>query len=586
MIKTKRVFLAALMIAAMLVASMPVAGFAAGALDVTILHANDTHAHLEEWSYYGEPINGGIARMYTAAEQVRSEVDNVLFLHAGDSFQGTLYFNQWQGEEEAYFWGKLGIDAMVIGNHEFDSGPGTLRSFINGAEFPVISANVDASAEPELSGVIEPYIVKEFGEAKVGIFGLTTPETAYISNAGANVKFNDEVETAKAMVAELEGMGINKIVALTHSGYSADKNLAGAVDGIDVIVGGHSHTPLGPMGDAVGEYPTVVSSPNGGQVLIVHDAEWGGWLGRLDVSFDEAGVVTSYNGAPIHLDESVEPNAEILQDVERFGAPIEALKNTVVGEATVLLNGAREDVRAKETNLADLICDAMLWKTSSQGTQLCITNGGGIRASIDPGNITMGDVLTVLPFGNQIATFGLKGADVWAALEHGVSKVEEGAGQFPQVGGMKYTYNPNNAAGSRILSVEVKNADGTFSPIDPDAMYKVTSNNFMRGGGDGYDMLANNAVDPYDAGAVLADAVAEYIEMNSPISVETDGRITIAEGEAPAAPAATAEEAAPATLPTTGGSNNSSLAWIIAMVWISGGFVFFIAALKRRETPA
>jgi len=227
--------------------------------------------------------------------------------------------------------------------------------------------------------------------------------------------------------------------------------------------------------------------------------------------------------------------------VATFAEPIEDLKNTVIGQAAVDLEGTRALVRSQETNLGNLICDAMLWKTIPENTQICLQNGGGIRASIPAGDVTMGQVLEVLPFGNQIATFGLKGSDVWAALENGVSQHEEQGGRFPQVGGLKYTFDPNQAVGSRIVSVEVKNADGSYSPIDLDAVYQVAANDFMRGGGDGYDMFANNAIDAYDSGAVLADAVAEYIGANSPVSPAVEGRI--------------AQVEAPETLPTTGGES-------------------------------
>jgi hypothetical protein len=170
-------------------------------------------------------------------------------------------------------------------------------------------------------------------------------------------------------------------------------------------------------------------------------------------------------------------------------------------------------VRSRESNLGNLICDAMLWKTEGAGSQICITNGGGIRAPIQAGDITIGSVLTVLPFGNQIATLGLTGADVVAALENGVSRWENTDGRFPQVGGIRYAFDPERPAGSRILSAEIKNADGSFSPIDPAEIYNVTTNDFMRRGGDGYVVFRDNAIDPYDSWAVMADSVMEYIEL-------------------------------------------------------------------------
>jgi 5'-nucleotidase len=542
--------------------------WAEGPLTVTILHTNDTHAHLESFEPFGQPLQGGVARRYTAIQQVKAEGGNVLLVDAGDAFQGTLFFNQWQGEEEAHFMNALGYQAMAVGNHEFDSGPATLGAFIQQAEFPVLSANIDVSAESALAGLLQAYAVVEVGGEKVGLFGLTTEEAVFISSPGPNVIFKDAAASAQATVAELEGQGVDKIIALSHLSYSEDLALAASVDGIDVIVGGHSHTLLGDMEGARGGYPTAVTSPAGDTVLVVSAYEWGKYLGRLDVTFTADGKVECYGGAPIFIDESIAEDAGIVADVAQFGASIEELRATIVGQSAVNLEGTRELVRSQETNLGNLTCDATLWKTAVEDTQICILNGGGIRASIPAGDVTMGQVLEVLPFGNQIATFGLKGSDVWASLENGVSGYEEQKGQFPQVGGLKFTFDPNQSVGSRVLSVEVKNADGSYSPIDLETVYKVASNDFMRGGGDGYDAFANNAIDPYDSGAVLADAVAEYIGTHSPVSPAVEGRITKTE--------------VPAELPTTGDQPIQELT--ASFVFLLGvTIVAFGVYVRRRE---
>ena len=526
--------LSILVLVALTLSLLPVA-WAQGPFTLTILHTNDTHAHLESFQPFNEPLQGGVARRYTAIQQVKAEGGNVILVDAGDAFQGTLFFNQWQGEEESHFMNVLGYQAMAVGNHEFDLGPAGLASFVQQAAFPVLSANLDASTDPDLGGLIKAYTVLDVAGEKVGVFGLTTPDTAFISSPGPNVDFGDATDAAQAMVEALEGQGINKIVALTHLGYSVDQKLATAVDGVDVIVGGHSHTPLGDMEGAQGPYPTVVTAPGGDPVLVVTAYDWGRYLGRLDVSFDANGKIETYEGKPIFIDESIPEDVGIAADVAKYAQPLEELQNQIVGQAAVNLEGDRELVRSQETNLADLICDAMLWKSASEDTQICIVNGGGIRSSIPAGDVSMGQVLEVLPFGNQISTFGLKGSDLWAALEHGVSGYEDQNGAFPQVGGMRYTFDPNQPAGSRITSVEVKSADGGYTPIDLGAVYKMTSNEYMRGGGDGYDILATNAIDPYDGGALLSDAVAEYIGAHSPVSPATEGRITIGQAGLPTA---------------------------------------------------
>ena len=482
---------------------------------LTLLHTDDTHANLEPCMATCANANlGGVARRYTAIQQVKAEGGNVLLVDAGDYFQGTLFFNYWQGQEASHFMNALGYQAAAIGNHEFDSGPPALANFIEAANFPVLGANIDASAQVSLTGLIEPYTIIDVAGQSIGIFGLTTEDTSNISSPGPDVIFSDHVAAAEATVATLQAMGVNKIVALTHLGYDVDQPLAAAVSGIDVIVGGHSHTPLGPMPLPVGPYPTVVTSPAGEPVLIVAAWEWGKYLGRLDVTFNTAGVVQSYNGAPIRIDNTIPADPAIAADVAVFAEPILVLQNTVIGVTDVALDGGNPLSRVGETNLGDLICDAMIWKTEGVGTQICITNGGGIRASVATGNMTWGSVLTVLPFGNTVATLGLVGSDVVAALENGVSQYSTTtpSGRFPQVAGMRYSFDPQRPAGHRIISVDVKNGDGSFSPINPNEIYTVTTNDFLRRGGDGYIVFRDNAIDPYDTWDVMADSVVEYIQ--------------------------------------------------------------------------
>lgn len=507
------VALALAVVMALAVLLAPSVTAADGPFTMTILHTDDTHANIMPCMSTCNNANlGGVARRYTAIQQVKAEGGNVLLVDAGDYFQGTLFFNYWQGQEASHFMNALGYQAAAIGNHEFDSGPPALARFIDDANFPVLGANIDASAQVSLTGKIEPYTIIQVGGQSIGVFGLTTEDTTFISSPGPDVAFSDVTATAQATVATLQGLGVNKIVALTHIGYDPDKALAAAVSGIDVIVGGHSHTPLGPMPGALGDYPTVVTSPAGEPVLIVHAWEWGKYLGRLDVTFDAAGVVQSYNGNPIRIDATIPEDPAIAAEVATFYEPVQALANTVVAQTTVYLDGVRANVRTRETNLGNLICDAMLWKTASAGGQICITNGGGIRSPIQAGDITIGSVLTVLPFGNTVATLGLTGADVLAALENGVSRWQNTDGRFPQVAGMRYVFEPYAPVGHRIRSAELQNPDGSFTAIDPAAIYTVVTNDFMRRGGDGYTVFRDNAINPYDTWAVMADSVVEYIQ--------------------------------------------------------------------------
>ncbi len=547
---------------ALLALALP-AGAQDGQYQLTVLHTNDVHARVDQFDSGGNSCDeeeaaanecvGGVARRQTVISQVRGEQDNVVLVDAGDQFQGTLFYNQYKGAEAQEMMNRLGYDAMTIGNHEFDDGPGTLGSFLRGLNFPAVSSNIDASAEPELGDLIQPYTVLEVGGEKIGVVGFTTEDTGILSSPGAKVKFNDITATVTAAVDELTGQGINKIIALSHAGFPRDQELAAAVSGIDVIVGGHSHTLLSnTTEDAAGPYPVVVNAPDGSPVLVVTAGSWGRYLGRLDVTFNDQGVVADYAGDPILLDSSVTQEADIQTRVDELAQPLQELMSRQLGTAAVDLDGDRTTCRFGECTMGNLITDAMIWKTQGEGVQLAITNGGGIRASIPAGNVTVGDVLTVLPFGNLIATFELSGAEVVQALENGASRAEnpdnEGTGRFAQVSGLRYSWTPNQPAGSRITSVEVKNADGTYSPIDLQATYKVASNDFMRSGGDGYEVFVT-ARNPYDFGPSLDQAVQEYIAQQSPVSPQLEGRVTqVEEGApmtgAPAAPPAQAGEVA------------------------------------------
>lgn len=505
-----------------------------------IIHTNDTHGRIDQFLEVGSRCTpadsaenrcvGGVARRATIIKQVRAEGGNMLLLDAGDQFQGTLFYTKYKGEEADTFMNLLGYDAMAVGNHEFDDGPANLARFIEKTKFPVLSANIDASGDPDLAGHIQPYTILEVGGKKIGIVGYTTEETTILSSPGPTIKFLNIERTVQAAVDKLTAQGVNIIIAVSHAGYGRDQQVGENVKGIDVIVGGHTHTLLSntdPL--AFGPYPTVVKSPEGLPVLVVTDFQWGINLGRLNVTFDSQGVPKSWSGAPIHLDSSVPMDPEVQALVEKFRAPLDQLTQTVVGKTTDLLNGDRATCRFEECTMGDFVADAMLWSTASEGVQVVIINGGSFRSSIVKGDIALGNILEVLPFSNTVSTFELKGKDIIAALENGVSRahsaINEGTGRFPQVAGLRYTWTPDKLPGERILSVEVEKTNGFFVPIDPNATYKVATNDFMRKGGDGYGVFTTNAQNAYDMGANLEDVVANYVKSHSPIEPKLDGRI-------------------------------------------------------------
>ncbi len=499
---------------------------------LTILHTNDTHAAHEPNS----AGNGGAARLAAVVDQIRAEGGNVLLLDGGDRFTGTLYHQQYRGEDQIQIMNAIAYDAMTLGNHEFDDGDEVLARFASGVNFPIVTSNIDVSNSPELNGLIDRLAVLEVGGTQVGIIGLVTPDTPTISSPSENVVFDaDLAAVVQSVVDELTAMGVNKIILVTHIGLVVDQQVAAATTGVDVIVGGHSHSLISnSIIPNEAEYPVVVENAAGEPVYIVQAGSNSVYLGRLNVVFDAEGVVTSAAGDTILLSRYITPDPEIEAIVESLSGPIEELRATEIGaEAAVFLVGDRTVCRVEECLLGNLITDALIAET---GAQIAITNGGGIRADIDEGSITLGEILTVLPFGNLVSTFSLTGADVIAALENGVSQVtvENGVvsragagGRFPQVAGLRFTWDPTAEVGSRIVSVEVRGEDGTYSAIDPAATYTVASNDFMRRGGDGYTMFAENAIDPYDFGKPLDQVLAEYLASLALVEPEIEGRISV-----------------------------------------------------------
>ena len=540
-------------------------GAALADFELDILHINDLHSRIEAINKSDSTCSakeaaanecfGGIARVKSAIDGFRqaNANANILVLDAGDQFQGSLYYSTFKSAPIAEFMNGIGFDAMAIGNHEFDDGPEELNKFIAALKFPIISGNTVAAAGSLLADKYKGYVIKEVGGQKVGIVSVLATDTVETSSPGPDIKFDDEITYLKSAVADLQGQGVNKVIALTHVGYNKDKEIAAAVDGIDVVVGGHSHTYLSSTDDkASGPYPTIVKNPAGVDVPIVTAYAYSKYLGELKVTFDDSGVVKSATGAPKLLDASVTPDEAYVAKVKELGAPLEELKQKVIGVADGPIDGDRLNCRAKECTMGNLLADAQLDRVKDQGITISLQNGGGLRASIDAGEITMGEVLTVLPFQNTIATFQIKGSDLLTALENGVSQIDDGAGRFPQVAGLKYAFDRSKPAGSRISDVQAKEGDA-FVPLDANKTYGVVTNNYVRGGGDGYKIFATAAQNAYDFGPNLEQATADYLGAHNPYKPYTDGRITdlTPADYKPAPKPAPAPAAAPAVAPAT-----------------------------------
>lgn len=510
---------------------------------LTIMHMNDTHAHADL-----------MPNMVTAIKEVRAADPNALLFNAGDVFSGTLYFNQFKGQADLALLNMVDIDAMIFGNHEFDLGSGenghkSLSEFVSKANFPFLSANVDFSGDAYMGGIsnnsytespedgiVYSGIVKEVNGEKVGIFGLTTEDTANISSP-VNVKFQNYIEKANEAVAAFESKGINKIIAVTHIGYDSnpemgnDLQLAKNVDGIDVIVGGHSHTQL--------NEPVVITADEAGvakdPTVIVQAYQYSQLLGELKVEFDDNGVVVGQAGQLIDV-ASKAADQEAAAVLAPYKAEIDSLTNQETGAVAKkpLLNPRLTDsnvsVRANETELGNLVTDAMLAKAKEKNEKVVIAmqNGGGIRAAIDEGPITTGEVIAVLPFGNDPAFVQLTGEEIKQILEYSVRLAPAESGGFLHVSGMKFTYDSKKEEGSRVVSMQVKVND-QYEDIKADQTYLVTTNNFTAKGGDGYEVFAKAYQEGrvQDMGAIDWEQLRDYmvVNLNGEVDPQIEGRI-------------------------------------------------------------
>jgi len=453
------------------------AGAASAEFSLHIVHINDLHSRIEPINRFDSTCSaednaagecfGGVARVATMINQLRTELadENVIVLDAGDQYQGSLMYTTYKGDVEIEFMNQIGFDAMAVGNHEFDDGDEGLAKLANGVDFPVISGNIDVSASNILADIVDDHTILEVGGKKIGIISALAADTVETSSPSDAVVFADEIESLQADADALTAAGVDIIIALNHVGVKRDMAIAEAVTGIDAVVGGHSHTLFSNTEEGAMAYPTMV-----GNVPVVQAYAYSKYVGHLELTFDDAGNVTAATGDTILLDASVVEDAAIVARVSELAGPIEEMKTRVVAEAAEPIEGAREVCRAMECAMGNLVADAMLERVSDQGIQIAIQNGGGLRSSIDAGEITMGEVLSVA-----------------------------------QVAGMSYAIDASAAAGSRVSDVMVGGA-----PIDLAATYGVVSNNYVRNGGDGYAMF-EDAANAYDFGPDLADVTAEFL---------------------------------------------------------------------------
>jgi len=489
---------------------------------ITIVHTNDTHSRVE--------AGIGFAKVAAKVKELKAANPNTLVVDAGDTLHGQTFATISKGESIIKVMNAVGYDVMTPGNHDFNYGQDRLVELAGMAQFPIISANL---VKADGTTLLEPYVIKEIGGLKIGIFGLSTPETAYKTNP-KNVEgltFANPVETAKKIVAELQEKEVDAIIALAHLGI--DKETVDTsylvrdnVEGIDLIIDGHSHSTLDTIDN------------EGKDTKIVSTGEYNNNLGIVNLTFVD-GELKTVEPSVFSNEEAaeLETDADVIAIIEEVKEENKAITSVVVGKTDVELDGVREHVRGGETNLSNLITDAML---AASGADMAITNGGGIRASIDVGDITMEEIITVLPFGNYVIVKEYTGAQILAALEHGTANYPNLAGSFAQVAGATFTLDLNEEAGKRVKDVKIGG-----QPLDLNKTYKVATNDFMAVGGDDYTMLKDGKL--VVELPALDEVLIEYVKGLETIPAEVRPRMTVIEKVTEEVPVVEEPKTEPAT---------------------------------------
>uniref|UniRef100_A0A1I8MSW1 5'-nucleotidase n=1 Tax=Musca domestica TaxID=7370 RepID=A0A1I8MSW1_MUSDO len=532
------------------------------AIEFIILHNNDMHARFEQTSAKSEKCTeelaqanrcyGGFARVANVVRKHREESKQtgvpVLFMNAGDTSTGTPWFYLFKDDIATAFLNILQPDVASLGNHEFDAGIAGAIPFLNKVEFPIVAANLDLSTAPELQEAknLSNSTILEVNGTKIGVVGYITPDTMKLTNCKQRL-FTDEIEAINKESAALRNQGVNIIVALGHSGYDKDLEIASMCPDVDLVIGGHSNTFLfnGDQPDLEsidGPYPTVVKQANGKQVPVVQAYAYTKYMGKLYVKFDEDGNLLDFHGSPILLDAQIPQDEDVLQLLEVYRPKVRELEEDTVGHTKVFLEGSRKVCRHQECNLGNLITDAMVYARILEDfggaywtdAAIAFMQGGSIRSSIEKrsdGSILAIDVASVLPFKNDLYVSQITGRSLLAVLEHSASMYEtESKGGFVQMSGIHTTYDYNNPVGSRVIATEVlcANCDvPTFEPLEEDRLYNVIVPSYLANGGDGYTFVEENGPKPQRMQLKDAAALRQYLKRHEFVYPVVEDRITI-----------------------------------------------------------
>lgn len=477
---------------------------------ISIINTADVHGHLvyEEANggYYTLDevnIQMGMPLMKGIVDELRASHKDSLFLDSGDLFHGTNEANVNKGEGIVQAANLMGYDAMVVGNHDFDFGFARMMEIKEQLNYPILSANVYKDGKH----AFDQYKIMNVGGKKVGLFGLTVPESMSNMNVidPQGVSFEDPAAAAKRVIAMLQEQKVDTIILVSHLGDDVDKALVEKVDGIDLILCGHHHWLYRDASKINNTY-------------LVEAGSYSTHVGVADMYFKN-GKVSKVTWRVIQSSDRSKEDKQLAELAKKYYAIAFELGKEVVGKATVPLNGIRSQVRSKETNLADLVADAMREEGKAD---LALLNGGGIRESIPQGDINLYNIGKPLPFVNSLITVEVKGRNIYDALERGLREWPNGSnnGGFLQVSGITYEFDGSKPAGERLVSVW---KDGR--PLDKEKVYRVATNDYLVNGGDSYQEFRDAKL--INKGDLLKNVLSSYIRKQKTISTEVDGRIKI-----------------------------------------------------------
>ncbi|HWT83797.1 MAG TPA: 5'-nucleotidase C-terminal domain-containing protein, partial [Candidatus Methylomirabilis sp.] len=470
---------------------------------LTILQVNDVY----EIVPVEKGKRGGLARVATLRDRISKESPHTIFVLPGDFLSPSTLSSMFQGSQMVAVLNAARLDLATFGNHEFDFGAEITRRRMAESRFTWISANVLDPATGLPFGGAVPFVLREYGGARVAFFGLVTPGTGALSKGAVGLKFLDPIQTAKDIVARAQRLKADAIIALTHQDMADDKQLAAAVPEINVILGGHEHVPM----DA-----------RVGRTLILKTGSDAVSLGRIDVA-----ITTGRGGRRVETKWELIPVTDEIPDTPEVAAIVKQYEDSattqldaIVGATAVSLDTRNDIVRTQESAVGNLIADLM---RAAVQADVALLNGGIIRGNtvLPAGPLRRRDILAILPFANKVVKLEVTGEVLREALENGLSQVERTAGRFPQVSGLRYVFDPDRPAGSRLVTANVAG-----QALDPRANYSLATFDFILGGGDGYAMLRTGKIlVTAESGPMDSDLLIERLKAG-PIAPVLDGRAT------------------------------------------------------------